>query len=288
VLILILFIGPLVAGGVNFVIALFVVFPIPLITIPYLVMALYLSSSKKTRRIDIPIIIVSVMILLSLLSPGAYVILSIFLPFIMFSTPFGLFLIPILVVVLAVALRRGRKRGRKAEKPVLSKTAMFACPHCGRDLSALPGDIIICPYCCRKLVQQTCLGCGKDLSQFPVDIRNCPYCGKAVSTREEAVSVKAKLAKVEPPESVRRIRRYAKTAALLGLLIAIASFIIGPFLGGLMGPEHTYMFPLLHEFQNEIGNGVFLGVLIIIFSAIVRFTVGLARAALLFVLNPDS
>lgn len=36
----------------------------------------------------------------------------------------------------------------------------------------------------------------------------------------------------EPPTNVRRIRRYTRTTALLGLLIAVASFIIGPFLGG--------------------------------------------------------
>jgi len=274
-LILMLFIGPLIiggAGGVSFVIALFAVFPGPLMTMPYLVMAFYLSSSKKPRIIDIVVIIVCVMLLLILLSTAAFVTLIFFLPLIIFGTPFGLLLIPVLIVVLVVILRR-RKRGMKAHKLTPTQPALFACPHCGRDLSAFPRDMVLCPYCGKGLAHRTCSGCGRDLSQFPTDIRNCPYCGKAVTIREvEAMPVKP--VEVKLPESVQRIRRHTKNVALLGLLIAVLSFILGPFLGGLKGPEHTYVSPILHEYRNEIGNGAIVGILIAIFSSIVRVIAG--------------
>jgi len=147
-----LFIAPLITEGahaVNFIIALFVVPPAPLMSVPFLAMVLYLLLSKKPRRIDIVVIIASVMLLLSLLSTAAYVILLFFLPFIMFGTPFGLLFISILVVVLVI-LRR-RKRGIEAQKPTFAIT-LFACPQCGRDLSTLPKDITLCPYCGGKLV----------------------------------------------------------------------------------------------------------------------------------------
>lgn len=123
-----------------------------------------------------------------------------------------------------------------------------------------------------------CQQCGKDLSQFPVDIRNCPYCGKAIPIRE-ANAIPIESIEVEFPESIQKIRRYAKMTAISGLLIAIASFILGPFLGGLKGPEHTYIAPILHEYGHEIGYGVVAGVSIAISSAIVQVIAGsLARS----------
>jgi hypothetical protein len=78
---------------------------------------------------------------------------------------------------------------------------------------------------------------------------------------------------------VQRIRRYAKIAALLGLLIALISLILGPFLGGLKGSEHTYVSPILHEHADEVGYGVVVGILIAVFSAIARTVAGsLARS----------
>lgn len=123
-----------------------------------------------------------------------------------------------------------------------------------------------------------CTQCGKDLSRFPSDIINCPYCGEAVTVQpDEAVPAKTVEVRAELPESVQRIRRYAKRAALLGLLIALASFVLGPFLGGLMGSEHTYMFPFLHEYQNEIGNGAIVGIFIVGVSALVRAVAGVFK-----------
>jgi len=148
-LILILFLAPLIAEGtkgVNFIIALLVNFPMPLITVPYLAMALYLLLSKKPRKIDIVLIIVCVMLLLSLLVTAMYVMLIFFLPFLILSTPVGPFLILTLIVVLVATLRRRRKWKTEAQKPTFAP-APLACPHCGRDLSTLPKDITICPYC---------------------------------------------------------------------------------------------------------------------------------------------
>jgi hypothetical protein len=88
-------------------------------------------------------------------------------------------------------------------------------------------------------------------------------------------SIEAKPAvKAELPANVQRIRKCAKRVALLGLLIALVSFILGPFLGGSMGSEHTYIFSVLHEYQNVIGNGVLVGISIAIASTIVRTIAG--------------
>jgi DNA-directed RNA polymerase subunit RPC12/RpoP len=119
----------------------------------------------------------------------------------------------------------------------------------------------------------TCRKCGRDLSQFPDDITNCPYCGKDISI-QEVTPIEVKGMKAEFPEGTERIRRYAKRVALLGLLMAVASFVLGPFLGGLMGSEQTYMFPMLHEYQNDIGNGVIVGILIAIASVLLRAVAG--------------
>jgi len=194
--------------------------------------------------------------------------LFIFLIFNFITAFYPLLIILILAIVAAsiIIRRRGRRQRVEAQKPQKQP----ACPQCGKDLSTLPRDITICPYCGEKLPQRTCLGCGRDLSQLPADIKNCPYCGKAVST----LSIEVKPAvKVEVPEGIKRIRRYAKMAALFGLVVAVASFIFGPLLGGfLAGPEPNapYMFPVLHEYQGTLGSVTLVGILIAVASALVR------------------
>jgi len=161
------------------------------------------------------------------------------------SFPWSLVIIGIVIVGVVVGGVTLAKKGAR------SKSAQPAIPEAARTF--------FCSYC------------GRDLSQLPNDIENCPYCGKAVST--PSIEVKPAV-KVELPANVQRIRKCAKRVALLGLLIASVSFILGPFLGGSMGSEHTYMFSVLHEYQNAIGNGVLVGVSIAIASAIVRTIAG--------------
>jgi len=102
---------PFIAGGVEgwrLFLGMFVIFPFPLMTLPCLAMALYLAFHKTPRAVDIPAIIACVILLLVL--PFGIVIV-VFLPFILFSTPFGLmFLIAIAITILVVTIRRKRKR----------------------------------------------------------------------------------------------------------------------------------------------------------------------------------
>ena len=101
-------------GGVEgwkLLLAMFVIFPFPLMTLPCLAMALYLAFHKTPRGIDIPAIAACMILLLVLLVPGMSVLALFFLPFILFSTPFGLvFLMAIAVAVLVVTVRRRRRR----------------------------------------------------------------------------------------------------------------------------------------------------------------------------------
>jgi hypothetical protein len=155
--------------------------------------------------------------------------------------PLPLVLIAVSILILAVVILRRRKgRRTKFQEPPPAPPSLV-CPHCSRDLSTLPRDI-----------------------------KNCPYCGKAVSTP----SIEAKPAvKVELPAEIKRIRRYAKMAALFGLAVAVASFIFGPLLGGfLAGPEPNapYIFPVLHECQGTLGSVTLVGILIAVASALVR------------------
>jgi hypothetical protein len=102
---------PFVTGGADgwrLFLGMFVIFPFPLMTLPCLAMALYLAFHKTPRAVDIPAIIACVILLLAL--PFGVVIVF-FLPFILFSTPFGLmFLIAIAITILVVTIRRKRKR----------------------------------------------------------------------------------------------------------------------------------------------------------------------------------
>jgi len=240
-------------------------FLLALIAIPVLLVAYPLVRWKSRKWAKVIGIAVIASIALGVALGG---FLFIFLIFNFITAFYPLLIILILAIVAAsiIIRRRGRRQRVEAQKPQKQP----ACPQCGKDLSTLPRDITICPYCGEKLPQRTCLGCGRDLSQLPADIKNCPYCGKAVST----LSIEVKPAvKVEVPEGIKRIRRYAKMAALFGLVVAVASFIFGPLLGGfLAGPEPNapYMFPVLHEYQGTLGSVTLVGILIAVASALVR------------------
>lgn len=107
---------PFILGGVKeesfmMLIVLFVSIPFPIFTVPYMIAALYLVINKKRRVIDIPAIIVCPVLLLLLLMPGFTTIIIFFLPFILFSTPFGLIALAlILAIILIIILVRRRKK----------------------------------------------------------------------------------------------------------------------------------------------------------------------------------
>jgi len=96
--------------GIKLFIAMFVVFPFPIFTVPYMAMSLYLLFNKKPRGIDTPAIILCGILLVSLLVPGIATMMIFFLPYIIVGTPFGLILIPVLIVILVITLRRRKKR----------------------------------------------------------------------------------------------------------------------------------------------------------------------------------
>jgi len=246
-------------------------FLLVLIAIPVLLVAYPLVRWKSRKWAKVIGIGVIASIALGIVFGGFFFIFLIF-NFIAAFYPLLILLILAIVAASIIIRRRGRSQGVEAQKPQKPPV----CPHCSKDLSKLPKDITICPYCGEELPQRTCLGCDRDLSQLPADIKNCPYCGKAVSTP----SIEAKPApavEVELPAGMKRIRRYAKITALLGLVVAVASFIFGPLLGGfLSGPEPNapYMFPVLHEYQGTLGNVALVGILIAIASALVRVVFG--------------
>lgn len=91
----------------------------------------------------------------------------------------------------------------------------------------------------------------------------------AIAPAEERLLEARTIVKVELPPEARRIKRHIRILIRLGLLVAIASLVLGPFLGGLKDPAHAYMFPVLHEYQNTLGNGVPLGILLVIYSKII-------------------
>jgi len=243
-------------------------FLLVLIAIPVLLVA-YPLVRRKSRKLA-KVIGIGVIALIPLgFVFGGFLFIFLIFNFITGFYPLLILLIFAIVAASIIIRRRGGKRGVKAQKPRKPPV----CSHCGRDLSTLPKDITVCPYCGEKLPQQTCLACGRDLSQLPADIKNCPYCGKAVSIQVEAIPVKVKPAKVELSPEVQRVRRYAKMVALFGLVVAVASFIFGPLLGGfLTGPEPNapYMFPVLHEYQGTLGSVALVGIIIAIASALVR------------------
>jgi hypothetical protein len=242
---------------------LLVLIALPILLITYPVVRWKSRKAAKVVAIGIIALIASGIVL------GGFLFIILVFNFVTAFYPLLILLILAIVIVSVIRRRRGEKRVAKARKPLM-------CSRCGRGLSTLPRDITICPYCGEKLPQRTCSACGKDLSQLPTDIKNCPYCGKTVLPNVEAPPVSA-VKVTELPAGIRKIRRYATTTALLGLLIALSSLILGPFLGGLMGSEHTYMFPVLHAYQNAIGNWIIIGILLAIISAIVRAVAGIFK-----------
>jgi len=242
-------------------------FLLAFLAIPVLLVAYPLVRWKSRKLAKVIGVGIIALIVLDIVFGG---FLFIFLIFNFITTFYPLLILLILAIVAAsiIIRRRGGKREVKGQKP----QKLPVCPHCGKDFSTLPRDITICPYCGEELPQRTCSSCGRDLSQLPADIKNCLYCGREVSTP----SIEAKPApavKVELPAEIKRIRRYAKMAALFGLVVAVASFIFGPLLGGfLAGPEPNapYMFPVLHEYQGTLGSVALVGILIAVASALVR------------------
>ena len=107
---------PFILGGAKeesfmMLIVLFVSIPFPVFTIPYMIAALYLVFNKKRRVIDIPAIIVCPILLLLLLIPSLATIVVFFLPFILFSTPFGLIALAlVLAIILIIILVKRRKK----------------------------------------------------------------------------------------------------------------------------------------------------------------------------------
>jgi len=82
------------AEGLNFLIAMFVLFPLPLMFLPYLASTLYLMSRRETRRLDMVIIATCALFLLTAV----------------IAPPLVGMPVPILVIALLVALfKRGGK-----------------------------------------------------------------------------------------------------------------------------------------------------------------------------------
>ena len=70
---------------------------------------------------------------------------------------------------------------------------MSSCRSCGRDLSGLPRDIKVCPYCGTPIEKENrCPRCGKDLSTFPGDITVCPYCSSPLKREKVVIEVGAR------------------------------------------------------------------------------------------------
>lgn len=90
----------------------------------------------------------------------------------------------------------------------------------------------------------------------------------------------ANLAK--PSAAAQKVRTYAKSAALIGLLFAVACIILGPFLGGLMDSGQAYLFPFLHEHQNAFAPWISASILVTIASAIIWIIAGAFKQKHLF------
>jgi len=170
-----------------------------------------------------------------------------------FPVPIILMIVVAILIIALFVIRRKRKKRRLAvQKPIpipLATPALFVCPHCRRDLSALPKDLAI-----------------------------RPYCGKPVSISETKTKP---VREVELPLEVQRIRRYARMTTLFGILVAVSSFIL-IFLGGLgLGRSDLPAFPILRAYVDEyivaLWSVVFLGVLLTISGRIIRTDAGTTR-----------
>ena len=118
--IIILLASPFILEGVtarasNLLVILLLASPFNTFSIPYLIMALYLLFNKKRRIIDIPAIIVCPILLLLLLVPGFATIIIFFLPFILFSTPFGIIALALVLAVILIITFIKRRKKRQAQ-----------------------------------------------------------------------------------------------------------------------------------------------------------------------------
>jgi len=200
-------------------------FLLVLISIPVLLVA-YPLVRWKSKKIAKIVGIGTIALFMLGFALGGF--LFVFLAFNFITTFYPYLILLVFAVVIGLIISRGRRKGAMKEHKTGSTPTPFTCPHCRRDLSTLPKDIAVCPYCGGKLAQRICPSCGRDLSQLPADIKSCPYCGRAVYPKE----VEAK------PEKMQRIGRYAKIMTLLGLLFTGASFAYAQlFAGGWSGPE---------------------------------------------------
>lgn len=200
-------------------------FLLALISIPVLLVAYPLVRWKSKKIAKIVGIGIIALIVLGFALGG---LLFVFLAFNFITTFYPYLILLVFAVVIGLIISRGRRKGAMKEHKTGSAPTPFTCPHCRRDLSTLPKDIAVCPYCGGKLAQRICPSCGRDLSQLPADIKSCPYCGKAVYLQD----VEAKLGKAQ------RVGRYAKIMTLLSLLFTGASFAYAQLLaGGWSGPE---------------------------------------------------
>ncbi len=127
-----------------------------LIAFPILVVA-YLLVRRRDRRVARVLSIATLALLALFMVFGEgwkiiYLAYMLTMLVIGFFPPAGV-ITPILIVLAAlVAIRRRRRKHRMKT----SAPTAFTCPRCGRDITTLPRDIAICPYCGEKLARSTC------------------------------------------------------------------------------------------------------------------------------------
>jgi predicted amidophosphoribosyltransferase len=95
----------------------------------------------------------------------------------------------VVVSVFLLLIMRERVKGAKTRANEPAQSTAKLCSQCKRDLSLLPADIKVCPYCGKPLqvaekpspkvapaiTRKFCIFCGREL---PVDARYCDQCGK--------------------------------------------------------------------------------------------------------------
>lgn len=92
-----------------------------------MIAALYLVFNKKRRVIDIPAIVVCQVMLLFLFTPSLATMAIFFLPFILFSTPFGLIALALVlaIILIIILVRRRKKRSRRSSEHGASTPSRF-------------------------------------------------------------------------------------------------------------------------------------------------------------------
>lgn len=167
------------------------------------------------------------------------------------STPYKIgqllcFLVTPIFLIAGIFVFEAARRAEKKEKPIAAPQA---------------------PVSSGETSFRACSQCGRDLPQLPAEIVNCPYCGRPVSAPPKPESGK-------PEEALLvtgKLRRCVKITALLGLIIAIASFPLAIALS-----------------SSTLLNGILVGICIMIASGyawklekglIIRRTIGLVMIA---------